>query len=90
MAWMWENVKKEQERCSGWVVTPAWPLLARPTSGPLVSPSRPGKWTTAPLPGFDGGSSCCSIVFICLCSEDPEVLLVTRDPSACSSHNKSP
>lgn len=19
MAWMWENVKKEQERCSGWV-----------------------------------------------------------------------
>lgn len=24
MAWMWENVKKEQERCSGWVELLMW------------------------------------------------------------------
>ena len=63
MAWMWENVKKEQERCWGWVemlmrttwCTQWWEglLLPRtPSAPPRVSPAV--KCGSSPPPGFVG------------------------------------
>lgn len=64
MAWMWENVKKEQERCWGWVAVllgllgTAGPEAGGPSrphpSGPLALPHHRGPW--AKQTGFDYGS----------------------------------
>lgn len=64
MAWMWENVRKEQERCSGWVELLMWQredLSAQRWEGLSLSqapraPSHFPAWAMCLQPGLVGGA----------------------------------